>query len=72
MLVDNEAALKSAEVQTIANKYGVIIGSLPAYLGVLFDMCDNPIHGIIENHIDREMSHYNSPKDVPMDEKYEI
>lgn len=70
MLVDNEAALKSVEVQTLVNKYNIIIGSLPPYLGVLFDICDNPIHGNIENFIDREQARFS--RDISMDEKYEI
>lgn len=72
VLVDNEAAGKSSQAQTKLNGFGVALGSLPPYLGHLFNLCDNPVHGIIESSIDKDMEKYECYEKIPMEEKYDI
>ena len=70
--MDNEAAENTPTVRKFCNDRGIVVANLPPYLAHLLDICDNPLHGIIERYVNKCMERFDRPGPLPLEERYEI
>lgn len=72
VMMDNERSLNVREVKQLLKKKSITLHNYPAYMGHLFDPCDNSFHGDEQNRIDGSLEAVSDSHALTGDQKMRI